>query len=74
MPLDTNYIVSWSISEHLSMRFEALVAVLALRIVQWNGKLCSSVVSHQNFGGKYFLLQNTLACLPNYMVSHPKIL
>ena len=33
------------------MRFEALTAVLALRTVQWDVTLCSSVVWHQNFGG-----------------------
>jgi len=72
MPLGANYIVLWSMSEHSSMRFEALTAILALGTVQWDVTLRSSVVWHQNFGGKYFLLQNTLACLPNYMVSHPK--
>jgi len=30
----------------LSMRFETFVAVLALRTVQWDGMLCSLVVSH----------------------------
>jgi len=54
------------------MRYEVLTAVLAFHTVQRDVTLCSSVVWYQNFGGKYFFLQNAVPCVPNYTMSHPK--